>query len=194
MIDFKLFRKYFIIIFLASLCLNLSLNAKVKGKVVDIYGEPVEATIYSLLDRQYWGSVRTVSGEFEIEARILLVIPNDTNHVPGYYQEGEIATLEFQYATDTYHSNTEDIEIVLNKLSPTSGTCSIFGTISIEEYPLIERKGEETQNMEDTVFVFLYVLNSKGVPVKYIKLQHKIWYAEEPQGYIIDGLDTGDSN
>ena len=197
MIDFKLFRKYFIIIFLASLCLNFTLNAKVKGKVVDINGVPVEATIYSLFyGYSYIDSANTINGEFEMDSALfLLAIPKDTIHVPGYYKEGNIATSKYIYASKIQTNNSENIEILLDTLKPISGNCKIFGEISVGVLCQIESKKEQTQLEGVQFYMFFFVLNSDNKLVKYIK--HPFNYStndsnESMFNYIIDDLDTGE--
>lgn len=196
MIDFKLFRKYCIIIFLASLCLNLPMNAKVKGKVIDIYGEPIEATIYAISDLRYEDSIKTINGEFEIEkAKFLLAIPDDTIHIPGYYKKGEIVVLQFIYASEIQTNNSEDIEIILDTVKTTKGSCMIYGKISVLEGCHIKSKKELTQYLYDQFYMFFFVLNSENKLVKYLKHSSYL-QSNEPDGtmfnYLIDDLDTGE--
>jgi hypothetical protein len=198
MIDFKLFRKYFIIIFLASLCLNSSLNAyNIKGKVVNQKGETVEATIY--MRDYYYGSYlieKTLQGNFEFQkstAGFLLIIPDDSNYVPCYYQKDKAPSLEYQYATKLNNDNSENIVIVLDTLIPISGPFQIYGTIKAEEYPLMKQKEEDVQMGGDSIFIHVFVLDSQNKPRKFIRQIYDIWgeYPPDTTAYSISDLDTG---
>lgn len=197
MFDFKLFRITFLVMFIIIMCNNIPVHAyNIKGKVINTKGEPIQSTVLMKTDLYSdYISVNTVDGNFEFsssEARFLFAIPNDSIYIPGYYQEGENSTIEFQYATKLNNDNSENIVIILDTIIPIQGPCKITGSIDAEEYPVNPKKEDETQLGRDSVYVYLYTFDSENRIRKFIRQTHDIWNDySDPKEYIIDNLDSG---